>query len=809
MTETIDAGRLLHLEPAHIPAHLARMTAAERRAMTPALKQARSALPRRDWWEPSTETQVAVQLWGLGCLSTPKAVAGWLTVGATRLADTAPELLLACLEAGARDNAWRAELAELLAAGRAERWLGLPYFPLIVHLVRTSGAQAPTTDEFVRSWVGRRFNEDQLSDPWPVHQLPTGPNLLARLRIDPFLPTLARRVAEVTGLFLADHPHDLQNSWPHALNVLSREGVIDREALHTCTLNALQRNDGRPADTVSRLSVLTALHAEPSECVSRVDAYTRLLIEARSTVAGHAQQVLIGLHDAGLLPAAEVMAFSDEVLARSEKKLVRAQISWMERIVRAEPAQIPAAVRTWAAALADFEDAALRARIEKLITRYLPQADDDTRMDLAVPEPEPELEEQFSLPLPPAPAPLTGLPAGPADTAEAHRWLIAQGWDDPLHGERFLDGLIRFTHADRPALKTALEPALRAELNATHAGDSGWTLRKWWTSYGWTPSSVSAIAIGLLHDRPIGPWPDDLLTLRMVEWAELVLAGAPLPPCALATPTFENGQIAAAELVERLRLHGEAGVRPGPIEFAQALVRVLPATDAETLTAAADLGTPEGFRLAAVLRGEPLTELPAPFDKVQSGPPDEWYSLPVQPIEFPQPEVLAQWQLWEWPDNEVSMRLAELPGAKGPVVHRRVLHAMVAENAQARTASVDALVALAATGQLQPRLLAAELSDSMIAKRVASSLRDAVVALGARHAWPVIDALLPPLLLRDKTTGLADVLAVAADCARRCGAVADYPAVRELAQRSGKARLTLEAQALLAAFAAQPAPGAD
>ncbi|MFX0578389.1 hypothetical protein [Nocardia nepalensis] len=799
MTEMADADHLLQLEPAHIPAHLAQMTVAQRRAMVPALKQARSALPRRSWWEESSEKHVAVQLWGLGCLPTPTAVARWLTVGVTRQPDTRPEVLLACLEAGERDAAWRAELAQLLAAARAERWQGLPYFPLIVHLVRTSGAPVPTTDEFVRSWLTREFDRDQLREPWQVQQLPTGPNLLERLRIDPFLPALARRVVEVNGFFLVDNPRDPENSWPHTLNVLSREGIVDRNSLHTCTLNALLRNDGRPSDAASRLGVLIALQADPAECASRADTYTRLLAEGRSTVAGHAQQVLIGLHGAGLLPSADVVALSDEVLARPEKKLIRAQLSWLERIVRAEPEHISAAVRTWAATVTAIEDATLRARINKLITRYLPQADDDTRMDLAA-EPETPSEEEFPLPLPPAPAPLDGVPTVPADTAELYRWLSARPFDDALHGERFLDGLIRFTHADRPALTEALGPVLEADLSGANGDKTSWWLRKWWKSYGWRPLTVAAIAIGTLRERPLGSSPSGMLTQRMIEWGNLVLTDAPLPPCALATPTFENGQIAAAELIDRLRRYREADVPAGPIEFAQALVRVAPSDDAAMPTAAEALGTPEGLRLAAVLRGELPTPLPAPLDQVLHGPDHEWYGLPVDPIEFPHPEILAQWQLWQSDDTHAAVKLAELPGTKGQTVHRRVMYAMVADDARARTAAVDALVALAATAQLQPKLL--ELPDWTSAKRLAGSLRDAVVALGAHHAWPVIDALLPPLLARDKTTGVADVLAVAADCARRCGAVAHYPAVLALAERPGSTRLVLEARTLLAALAA-------
>ncbi|MFF2556367.1 hypothetical protein ACFVUS_35535 [Nocardia sp. NPDC058058] len=794
MTETIAATALPDLRPATISKQIALLTVAQRRAMGPTLKQARAELTRRSWWEPATRQDRAVQLWGLGCLSTPTAVARWLTTGATRLADTRPDLLIACLEAGDRDSAWRAELAGQLAAGRAERWGGLPYFPLIVHLVRTSDAAVPDTDEFVRAWISSRTGHEHVAIPWRAAQLPGGENLLARLRVDPFLPTLARRAVELTGVVLANDADDPENSWPYALGVLSAEGIVDREALHTCTLNALLRGDGTPSDAVGRLSVLTALRAETAECASRITAYTELLVRGRSTAAAHAQSVLIALHAADLLPTAEVVALSDEVFARPEKKLVRAQLSWLERVVRAEPGFTSGAVRCWAAALPALEDATLRARIDKLIARYLPGADDETRMDLAA-VPEPVLEPEVPLPIPPAPAVLDGVPASPAETAELYRWLSAQPWDDPLRGELVFDGLVRFTSSDRAALTEVLRPVLEAELSATD------TTGRWWRSHGWGPLTTASIAVGLLRDRPRERSASNLLAERMIEWGDLVLAGAPLPPCALATPTFENGQIAAAELLDRLRSHRDAGIRPGAIEFAQALVRVAPDADPGIRTGAVDLGTPEGLRLAAALAGEPLTDLPGTLGMVHLGPDDAWSYLPIEPVEFPNPEVLARWQLWStWRESEIPVRLAELPGPKDIAVHGHVMRALCADKAPERVAGVDALAALASTGQLRPELLVATLPGQLSLKRLAGSLRDAVLALGPHHAWPVIDALLTPLLVRDKTTGLADVLAVAADCARRHGATAHYPALVPLTERPGSGRLVTEARTLHAAL---------
>ncbi|MGV9409682.1 hypothetical protein ACWDOP_07180 [Nocardia sp. NPDC003693] len=794
MTEIFDAERLSRTRPAHIPVLLAAMSEAERRALSPALKSARSKLPRRSWWEAESESHAAVQLWGLGALSTPTAVAQWLSTGVTRHVGTRPELLLACLEAGGRDNDWRADLAARLAAGREDGWRGLPYFPLIVHLVRTSGAPVPTTDAFVSAWVARS-DRDQLPPRWREHQLSAEPRLIDRLRSDPFLPVLARRLVEVNDLYLMSDPDRPAESWPHVLNTFSREGIVDREELHTCALNALLRADGRTTDTASRLSVLAGLAAEPAECASRADTYSRLLVESHSTVAGHAQGVLIALHGAGLYSSADAVALSGEVLSRPEKKLVRAQLSWLERIVRAEPEHISAAVRLWAELAAAIDDATLRTRAEKLVTRYLPKADNDTRMDLAV-APEPEVEEPFDLPSPPAPAPLADIPATPDELADVYRWLSARSRDDARGGERFFDGLVRFAHADPAGLDAALRPALDPDLSTVRSIESAPRQRNWWGQQPWGPLTAAAIALGIITYRPSLDRRATVLGARMAEWAEIVLSKAPLPPCALATPTYDNGQLDAAELLERLRLFHAAGIRPGPIEFAQALVRVAPGADAATRAAATALGTPEARELAAVLAGQPPTDLPEPLRAARRGPKRRWDFLAIAAIEYPDPEVLARWDFWDSSVPYVVLLLAELPGQKGKAVHDQVMRALGGDDARYRTAGVDALVSLAAAGELQPHLLVKCLRPETPNKRLAGSLREAVSALGPHRAWPIIDAFLPVLLGEGGTNGLADVLAVAADCARRCGATADYPALHPLADRRGTTRLAAEARTL-------------
>ncbi|MFD3595744.1 hypothetical protein ACFWU5_23720 [Nocardia sp. NPDC058640] len=764
----------------HIPARIAALTVEQRRALVPALTEARSALPPGSW--TLSKRHAAVQLWGLGFLATPAAVCRWLTVGATRHLATEPHLLIACLEAGDRDHAWRGELAERLAAARVEQSGDLPYFPLIVHLLRSSGSPAPTTDSFVTTWARKLHGDLPLPPPWDVHQLSAGSNLLAQLRGDPFLPQLVHRLVEIDkiGLHSTGNP---DNSWPHVLATLADAGVIDREELHTNTLNALVRGTGRATDTAERLGVLTALKARPDECVPRIRGYSRLLAEGTSTAAWHAQGVLTTLHREGMLSSVDVVGLSDEVLRRPEKKLLRAQLSWLDRIVRADPQSAPSVAQVLVEAAETIDDAALRERIERIVARCTPTPDDTARTA-------PALEAPFTLPKLPPPAPMTGLPSSIADTADLFTRLTESQWSyDHGLAELLFDGVVRFTAQDRDALTATMTPLLQPALFAVGAWRIFGLRHRWGRRHGWTPLTLTAVATGALVQLPGRLDETDPLALRMAEWGARVIDNAPLPPFALATPTCDNGQIDARELVARLRAYQAAGVDPGPIEFAQAMVRVAPTADADIRAAVRSLDSEQGRRLESWLEGDHLA-LPMPFAALAAGPAAEACRIPLGRSNFPVPEVLAR---WPFPEQDVLV-LAEMPGTKGPAVHRSV--ALALTEGATRAAGVDALVALAATDQLDTALIAAAIPEHAVSKRFAATLRDATAALGAHRTWPLFVELLPRFVATPSAVGLADVLAAAGDCAQRCGARAEIPGLVALAERKSATRLRAEARAL-------------
>ncbi|WP_433731685.1 hypothetical protein ACQP0C_07000 [Nocardia sp. CA-129566] len=580
----------------------------------------------------------------------------------------------------------------------------------------------------------------------------------------------------------------------------------ERAVRHRQLLSDLLRADARPSEIRWRLVELARMRASVAECAGRVECYSRMLTEGRSTAAAHAQSVLAELHTEGALASADVVALSRAVLARPEKKLVRAQLTWLDRAVRGEPGCASAAARALAEAIETTADIGLRERMARIITRQLRVADEQTRVDLADAARAWEIEERFPLP-PRAPLARFSVASTVLETVDLYRRVTARHHDDWSQDERFLDAVIRFTYRDRDGLSTALGLLVDHEVPAAQQDPSWWQRqqqRRWCAGQPWSTRTLAAIATGAVRYPPRGPTRSTPLTDRMAEWGTLVLEGAVLPPFALATPTFDHGGIDAAELVGRLREYAELGLRPGPVDFAQALVRVAPTSRPEVLLMADALRSPEGARLAAWLRWDHSDAETDAFPKYLSaalrGPPpnEHGHSSPLPDHQLPIPEVQAAWM--SWVDRDRLSRIVNLPGTKGSQVHRAIVAALVSEDDRDRAAGVDALVALAAADELRPELLARALPERAPTRRLASSLLDTRRALGAHRTWPLLAAILPVLFASNPTPGLPDVVASAADCARKSGARGDLPGLDAVLRRGGASRLAAAARALSVAL---------
>ncbi|MFF8595938.1 DUF6493 family protein [Streptomyces sp. NPDC015220] len=336
-------------------------------------------------------------------------------------------------------------------------------------------------------------------------------------------------------------------------------------------------------------------------------------------------------------------------------------------------------------------------------------------------------------------------------------------------------------------------------------------------------------------------------------------------PFLLATPTWSTGLLEPDELVTRLDAYRRLGVRAAAIDFAQALLRV-GREDRAAATAAAEraaaLGTAEGARLARWLTaGEPA--LPA-IRRRTSGPRilAEAGELPELQEDFPavlralgrptsafgESQYCYHWSTSlkaHWPTmvperrELVSVRLlrdlstaavdgvrgvasvlpllAESGGAAGESTHLGLAYGLGARHPEDRLAAVDALLVLAARGQLDAARLGTDLgqlvrSGAVKPLRLAESLRTAAATGANATLWGLLSHLLPALLA-DLTAGgpagpvrgLGDLLAVAAECAERCGARGELPHLAVTADRPGSSRLVAEARRLRGTLTAEVA----
>ncbi|MFF0728557.1 hypothetical protein [Streptomyces sp. NPDC004134] len=788
-----------------VPDALAAMTADERRAAVPELKAARASLSRVSLWTYDDPRRIAVQLAGAGCLAGAPAVADWLLKGKTRVTSIPswrPDAsLIACLFADGphtRDTGFQAELVRRIADSRLDEG-ELPYYHLVVELIRRSGCPVPVSDAFVLTWAretASRYDTDTTPPTWDERPL------AVVLADNPFLQALTHRLFEIDGVpgYTNLSPYsrdDPEYSWPAALASLAADGTLDAGRLHDAVLASLVRGTGAAADVRFRLWTLELLAPSAEECATYEDDYVRLLLDGPSTVAAHAQQVL-----AGILAPARVVEVSRDALLRPEKKLVRAQLGWLDRVVREEPAIAGDAVGVLTEVRDALEDAALRERIERLIARHLPE-------DATAPAPSalPEREPEIAPPPPPAAVRLDGpVDDDPGDVVAALRVWWRRHQDDGPFEDALLDRLIRHAHRDREGLAAALRAGIADHLDwFSQAGHEPWNLL-----------GVAAVVCGVPYPGGRSMF-DTMVEIRGGELIDRLRRGV-ATPFPLATATHDDGTIETAELAARIAEYERLDAEPGAVDLAQALLRVVPADDPDVRAAAEALASPAGRRLADRLRtggrDKPPAAYPEPFATLLAGPlPAQGRSpvhtrsvFPCRPEDLPcDPEIQAEWAWYVARRNGARMdcrtleRLAALPGPKGEAMHRALAAGLDEERREDRAAAVDAWIVLVSRGELDSDRLATALGELTVpvASRIASATRDASAAVGARAVWPVLSGFLPGLLTSGAGIhGLGDLLALATDLATRAGTTGEIPGLAEVASRPPKSRLVKEARRL-------------
>ncbi|MFI7412783.1 DUF6493 family protein [Streptomyces sp. NPDC049627] len=871
LLDAVRAGRT-----ADVVSLLDGMTDAERRAHFPGLKELRKQLRADQWSDESRRAYPALHVAGAACQTGAAGVASWLAASEMRWWRASPVVLIDVLSD--RETDWLADVAHRLAQRPISA--RVPY-ALMAGLVRLSGCPAPTADAYLRGWLEHIGGGWQRSD-----------TILGRLRQEPQLTRLVAALFEtddigaMVGWITGEGP----GSWAEALARLTAEGLLDRTTTVDACVARLLRG-GRAPDLRVFLSLLKALELTRDEQREHTADWMALASDAPSAVAGHAQSVLSSLALDGELTTQHLVEVSGAVLFRAEKKLVRAQLILLGKVIArdasAAEALLPAAAQAFG-----HDDSDLQERALKLVERHVgkvqgAQVRDElaSAADQLIPvlraravrglgaAPAPAVPVAYEEVLPPAPEPVRQTPAPESvnELAEEVGALLSSGADVATF-ERTLDGLVRHAHRNRDALVEALGPVVA---------------RLWWMSADCSQYRLNDHFSGRPHRLELilatllGKIPTDTLhaaVQRGASESECVhgaltrafnarvrevahrMRTEPLP-FLLSTPTWGTGLLEPDELVTRLDGYRRLGARVSPADFAQALLRVRRDDRTAARTAAlraAGLGTEEGTRLARWLTADgpilpvarrrtagprillecgELLELQDDFPREfrplgrpvslhghrrhcyhwDDGIRPHWIALLPERRELVALRLLHDVSTVAVDDTRgtaaILPLLAESGGEAGEAVHLAVAYGLAARHSEDRLAAVDALLVLAARGQLDAARLGADLGQlvrrgAVKPSRLVESARTAAATGAHATVWAVLRHTLP-ILLADLATGgtaapargTADLLAVAAECAERTGTREELPHLARTADRRGSSRLVTQARRLRCALA--------
>ncbi|MEU3642008.1 DUF6493 family protein [Lentzea sp. NPDC034063] len=706
--------------------------------------------------------------------------------------------------------------------------------------------------------------------------------LAARMRTrDRFRQDLTRVIVEFCGddppdtdgflLHLMDS--DAQTRWkpsydaliPRMLEVVGAGAILggsrrewikflraraDRQVLLDGCLARLQQN-GTPSEIDGFLSLHEAVKVTLDEIAAHARDYVAMLPDSRSTVAGLAQDQLKRLDEAERLDFDLLVDASRWVFGRTEKKLVRTQLTWLGKHAKANPDEVVLTV----AELFAHESDDLRGQAVKLIVKHLGNAGDETQAEVrALAEQLPgDLAQQLggttsqdqAVEL--APFVTRPFPEPIATLDEFTGELLAafsrnSDYLEPSTAERIIEALVRFAWQDREALAQAILPFYekapwydrsrrnpRAEfVQAVLAGRG-------------TPHPLEAQSeVDFDHEweRPgttsIGGVADEL-SKRLYEIARGLIR---LPkPALVSTPTEMSGLIDPATLVSRLARAEAEGWEPWQRDLRQAVQRLPRDTDpalfasltskagAEVRDRLATRTDPEiaievrSYRYSWRYSQEPAdtglyaTVTPGLEEPEQSlrehdewGPLVEWWPslLPVQR------EVVAAHLVphlrsrtaSKGHDGPLLPMLAEAHGPAGLALHLALSYGLGAELTINRAHAVDAILILAARDQLDGRVLGDLLgrvldSGDLALNRVVPGLRDAARSGAARQIWDALTTALPRLWAHNR---VADVIELAVELAQLLGPGGTVDGLAEVAARKGSSKAVVQAKRLVSAL---------
>lgn len=727
-----------------------------------------------------------------------------------------------------RDLAWMPDLVTRLAARMPTR--DLTRFDLVRVILEFCGENPPDSDGFLRHFM----------------------TLGGHTRWQPGFDALIPRMLEVVGTGVA---FANIRQWPPFLR-----DRADRTILLDGCLARLQQG-GSAREMEGFLALHEVLQVTLDETAEHARDYVAMLPDSRSTVAGLAQERLKSVDEAGKLDFDLLADASRWVFGRTEKKLVRAQLTWLGKHAKSAP---DAVVLTVAELFAHPSDD-LRGQAVKLVVKYLTKISDATRTELlALAEQLPaDMAAQLGGTTTPdeaaalAPFARRPFPAPIATIDELTGEALSlygrnARYVDPITAERVVEAIVRFAWQDREAVAQAFQPMYEKYpwLLNDHAYEtySDYARRNAWSELIVIIAAVSKPVQATEPDPEAArAWQEQLERARagavgeqLALWLHQIGQGllrSPRPAL-VSMPTEASGLLDPATLLDRLAKAEADGWEPWPRDLSQACHRLPRDVDPEMF---ASLRGAAGERLRELLgfRGDPVVEvvertrggndsyyrqvLPerrlfVTVDPDLSTPEHHWFGhgewssmyewwpsiLPVQREVVAAHLVphLAHRMASKGGDGPLLPLLAETDGPIGEAVHLALGYGLAAELTVNRAHAVDALLTLAARDQFDGKGLGAVLGRLLDGgyvplNRVVPGLRDVARSGAARQVWDVVATALPRLWAHNR---VADVVELAVELAQQLKPGGEIDGLAEVAARKGSSKAVVQAKRLVAAL---------
>ncbi|WP_430782461.1 DUF6493 family protein [Actinoplanes sp. G11-F43] len=831
------------------------MSEPERLAFGADVEQGVRATRGEDWWGRGRDPAPAFALAVIACMPSAARAAALLTRSGMRDGwGAVPEHWWARIVAE-RELTWQTDLGVRLAARLPARDTWARDWQFVATMLRHIPEAAPRTEGFVRGWLDRLADADSRNRPFADN-----------LRASPFLDVLLPAVFEIDGLggalpvgHLGPEGWDPADGFAPAVVQLVTEGRLDRAVILAAVRDRLVRGD-RPAWLRPFTEMHEGLAPALAELTPATGDYCSLLSGGPGPVAGLAQRALRAIDDAGLLEFGTLMDASVAALQRTEKGLVKAQLTWLDKVARREPGRAGEVMETIAVAFGhpglDVQERALTligkrvAGLDPATVARIADAAGALAGDLPARAAElfgaveaPSCPPELVPPVPPAamPPPITGAAELAGEIVALLHHETAVAW------ERVMAALVTV-----PDLTETLAPLLTRESWIGRRSDLYYVIK---TIVD--PSEYDSWR----KNRGLTGGPTGVLVLRLREMAGRITT-EPVP-LLLATPTRVDGSLDAATLLERLLRAETEGWTPWPVDLEQALLRLPRDTDVDVTRRAAELTSPAGRRFATWLKDGGMPD-PVSSRWVQSGgdgryryggtPPfQRRVVVQLDPVDHHlvlaeglftlvqgatasyhtatlsapdvvtavlphHREVTAAWalpavaalaDLDQRGTGRVLPLLAESSGPTGPAMTLALAYGLGARGDADRLAAVDAFLILAARPEPFAPALGAEIGDlcadgTLKLTRVLPGLAEAHRVGASAAVWQVLRTALP-VLLPAAPRGLPDLLELATLTAGRTGAHDSLPGLAEAAARPGGSRVAREARRLLGVLSGVPA----